>query len=281
MSTRVSGELDPEYVSARRVLLDALDTLHAHRAALILVGAQALYLHAGEADVAVAPSTTDGDLALDPRALSDDPRIDEAMTSAGFRLATPPGVWRSIGNIQIDLLVPDAVGGAGRRGARLGAHGTEVARKSRGLEAALEDKSEFVIKAFEPSDLREHRLAVAGPAALLVAKLHKLADRLSDPKRLARKDALDVLRLLRAVPTAHLATSLRRLMAAEVSQAVTTEAIAHLRTLFGSAASTGSQLAALAVEGVGDPLTVAASCAVLAEELLSALASSIDRRDGP
>lgn len=281
MSTRVSGELDPEYVSARRVLLDALDTLHAHRAALILVGAQALYMHAGEADVAVAPSTTDGDLALDPRALSDDPRIDEAMTSAGFRLATPPGVWRSIGNIQIDLLVPDAVGGAGRRGARLGAHGTEVARKSRGLEAALEDKSEFVIKAFEPSDLREHRLAVAGPAALLVAKLHKLADRLSDPKRLARKDALDVLRLLRAVPTANLATSIRRLMDAEVSQAVTTEAIAHLRTLFGSAASTGSQLAALAVEGVGDPPTVAASCAVLAEELLSALASSADRNDGP
>ena len=90
-------------------------------------------------------------------------------------------------------------------------HGTEVARKTRGLEAALIDKSDFTIGALEASDTREHRLAVAGPAALLVAKLHKLSDRIADAggqkvgPRLAPKDALDVLRILRGVPTATLA----------------------------------------------------------------------------
>ncbi len=57
------------YRVARRVLLDALGALGAHREAVIVVGAQALYLQAGEADMAVAPYTTDGDLALDPSLL--------------------------------------------------------------------------------------------------------------------------------------------------------------------------------------------------------------------
>jgi hypothetical protein len=36
------GEPDPEYVAARRVLLDALEALGGHRRAVVLVGAQAL-----------------------------------------------------------------------------------------------------------------------------------------------------------------------------------------------------------------------------------------------
>jgi len=57
---------DPEalYALARRTLIDALELLEAHRDAVILVGAQAIYLHTGEADVAVAPTTKDADLAL-------------------------------------------------------------------------------------------------------------------------------------------------------------------------------------------------------------------------
>jgi hypothetical protein len=44
-------------------------------------------------------------------------------------------------------------------------------------------------------------LKVAGPTALLVAKLHKLADRRSSPHRHDDKDALDIYRLFQAVPT--------------------------------------------------------------------------------
>ena len=38
------GSPDPEYVAARRVLLDAFEALGAHRKSVVLVGAQAIYL---------------------------------------------------------------------------------------------------------------------------------------------------------------------------------------------------------------------------------------------
>jgi hypothetical protein len=42
------------YILARCVLLDALEALGAHCHAVVLVGAQAVYLRVGEADLAVA-----------------------------------------------------------------------------------------------------------------------------------------------------------------------------------------------------------------------------------
>lgn len=88
------GEPDPEYVVARRVLLDALDALQEQLEAVVLVGAQAIYLRVGEGDLAVAPFTTDGDIALDPSAIVPTPRLEEAFTRAGFvRDLTQPGVW--------------------------------------------------------------------------------------------------------------------------------------------------------------------------------------------
>jgi len=79
------GAAEPEYVIARRVLLDALAALRAHLDALVIVGAQAVYLHVGEGDLALAPYTTDGDLVVEPDRLADRPDVAEAMTSAGFR----------------------------------------------------------------------------------------------------------------------------------------------------------------------------------------------------
>ncbi|MFV2019023.1 hypothetical protein [Micromonospora sp. LOL_023] len=78
-------DVQPLYVAARRVLLDALHTLDRHRDAVVLVGAQAIYLQAGDADldVSVAPFTADADLSIDPDKLGPDPRIAEAMQAAG------------------------------------------------------------------------------------------------------------------------------------------------------------------------------------------------------
>ena len=56
--------IEPLYVAARGVLLDALDALGEQREALILAGAQAIYIHTGAADLAVAEFTTDGDLVV-------------------------------------------------------------------------------------------------------------------------------------------------------------------------------------------------------------------------
>ena len=53
----MSGGPDLLYVRARTALLDAADALAEQRDALVLVGAQAIYLHTGRADFAVAEYT--------------------------------------------------------------------------------------------------------------------------------------------------------------------------------------------------------------------------------
>ena len=112
---------------------------------------------------------------------------------------------------------------------------------------------------------------MAGPASLLVSKLHKLAERLDEPGRLKDKDALDVLRILRAVPTADLAERLRRLQTDSRAAAVTAEAIGQLQALFGTPDAPGSGFAARALEALDPADTIKASCAALCQDLLSVL----------
>lgn len=200
------GEPDRLYIEARRALLDALEALAPHRDSLILVGAQAVYLHTGEADVAVAPYTKDADVAIDPRHLGAHPVLDDAMQAAGFEPGDQPGIWKAAATMaQVDLLVPDTLGGPGRhRGAHIEGHGRRAARRVAGIEGALVDNASMSIGSLEASDSRRVELRVAGPAALLVSKLHKLGEGQERPDRLLDKDALDVYRLLVAVPTASL-----------------------------------------------------------------------------
>ena len=59
----MSGAPDPLYVRARTALLDAAEALAEQLDAVVLVGAQAVYIHTGDADfVATAPYTTDARL---------------------------------------------------------------------------------------------------------------------------------------------------------------------------------------------------------------------------
>ncbi len=167
------GEVDPLYVAARRVLLDALEALKNQHAALILVGAQAIYLHTGEAKFSVPECTTDAD--------------------------------------------------------------------------------------------------IAGPAALMVAKLHKISERISSPDRLADKDALDAYRLLRAIETEPLVEALRRLLRDDRSRDVTKAAIDYLRDLFGTPEAQGCGMAARSVVPLENPDEITAALAALAGDLLSSL----------
>ena len=136
--------IDAHYIRARAVLLDALDALVPFREAVVLVGAQAVYVHthAIDADFAVSPFTYDADLALNPELLIGQPGpvhpplITAAMQAAGFTLTDQPGIYKRADGSQVDLLVPEAVGGPGSRGARLGIHGNRAARKVHGLEGA-------------------------------------------------------------------------------------------------------------------------------------------------
>ena len=122
---------DPLYVVAREVLLDALEALADHRESIVLVGAQAIYLHTGNADMAVPAFTTDGDLLIEPARLKPAPKIGDVMARAHFRRGLQPGSWlcdRMVGSvpatIPVDLLVPEARSqDLAGRGAR-GEHGT-------------------------------------------------------------------------------------------------------------------------------------------------------------
>jgi hypothetical protein len=269
---RDTGLVDPEYVAARRVLLDALGALGVHRKAVVLVGAQAIYLRVGAGDLSVAPFTSDGDLAVNPAVLDDEPLLAEALAAAGFALAVKPGTWAR-DDVQIDLMVPEAVGGAGRRSARLGPHGTDVARKAKGLEAAIVDHDVFTLAALDPADPRTVEVAIAGLPALLIAKLHKLAEREVTPARWSPKDGLDVLRILRGGDLDAIGATLAALEAHPIAGAVTREAHAHLHRLFAKPSAYGPAMAVRATVGLEDPATIAASCVVLASDLRSAWAA--------
>jgi hypothetical protein len=263
-------------VAARSALLDAMEALADQREALVLIGAQAIYLHTGAAPVALGEATKDTDLAVDPRVLTDDPLLEEAMERAGFHrnLTDPqPGSWLSPRGIPVDLMVPAALAGeGGRRGGRIPPHSRHATRRTPGLEAAVVDHAPMTITALDPSDTRSVEMEVAGPAALLVAKLHKLGERRDTPGRLLDKDAHDIYRLLVATETVTLATAFAKLRRDELAGSVTDEAIVYLEQLFASDPDAlGSAMAGRAEELFGNAAVVSAAVATLAADLVAAL----------
>lgn len=265
----MSGAPDPLYVQARRVLLDATDALAEQLDAIVLVGAQAIYLHTGDTDLAVAEYTTDADFSIGPADLANSPLLAELMTSGGFVPDQHPGAWLSPDGITVDLMVPEALAGVGSRGARLGPHGKRVARKAKGLEGALVNRDRMTITALDPNDDRSVSMFVAGPAALLVAKTHKIAERIGNTNRIRDKDALDVLRLLQSTTTAELAGGLELMRRDVVSHDITEEAITQLGPLFGTRTAVGIQMAVRAAGINADPQTITASFILLVTDLLN------------
>ena len=237
-----------EYVIARRVLLDCLDLLAAQSGALVLVGAQAIYLQTPVLDVGLPASTTDGDIAIDPDLLFENPDLAEVLESAGFRPHTSPGTWFSPEGVPIDLLVPSgALPASSRRTAPLEGQGGRTARRTSGLELALHDNTKMELGALDPSDTRLAIVKVASPAALVVAKIIKLAERMSGPKsdRILAKDASDVLRMLRYNDTAASGATLGRFAADGIGSGTIESAVEFLRSQL---ALRRSPLTELAVE---------------------------------
>lgn len=184
-------------------------------------------------------------------------------------LTAEPGIWEARFRregfaddvvVPVDLIVPMHVAaGPGRRSARLtGGHGKHSARKSEGLEGALVDHGPVEITSIDPADERSIVINVAGEAAMLVAKLHKLGDRLEKPERLDAKDAGDVCRLFDVIAPDDMATRLKRLLDDERSAGATTKAIAYGDVLFGSATGTGVRLGVEALRTTIPGPTVAA-----------------------
>lgn len=265
----------PEYVSARRALLDALAALADHLDNLILVGAQAVYHHAGEAELSVPIMTTDGDLAINTHGLEDAPEIGKLLRDVGFTAGPNPGHWIAPSSVAVDLMVVPHQAGTSKpsaRAARLQPHEKFTARIARGLEPALVDNTHVVIGSFEPDDDRSVRLRVAGPAALLTAKGIKMAERLelagTEPHRVKNKDALDAFRIFQAVETDDLVRGFGVHSQEEHAAAVSKEAIELYREHASTPQGALPVLAGAAAQG--DP-SVAPAFAALVTGLLAAL----------
>jgi len=271
----VNGDRDL-LIRARSALLDALEALAEHRRAIVIIGAQAIYLRTGGIAVPLPELTKDSDLALDPRSLGREPLIEEAMRRGGFEphVDRPqPGTWFNREGIPVDLMVPEALSGeGGRRGARVPPHSNSAMRRATGLEAAVVDRDRMRVESLTPGDSRVYEAFVAGPAALLVSKLHKIAERQDQPERLNDKDAHDSYRLLMGIPTKTLAIAFERLRSDPLAGEVTRASLVYLDQLFASGpAALGSQMAGRAEAGVGAPEVVSASVSALATDLLKRL----------
>lgn len=270
--------LDLRHVAARRVLLDVLVRLAPHGPAVIVAGAQAVYLRTGDADLTIAPYTTDGDVAIDPSLLGKEPQLAQAMGEAGFKPSVEPGIWLAPAVIDgaevaipVDLIVPEhAAAPGGRRGARLGVHGNRAARRARGLEAALVDHAPMTISALDSADPRTVEAEVAGEAALLVAKAHKIHDRVESDRadRLDDKDAADVVRLMRTTDPVRVAETLRGLVEDPIAGAVSADGVAMLDVLFGRPGRRGVEMASEALRLAMPATEVEALCVAYTRELV-------------
>ena len=275
MSDLPQAEPAPELVAARQVLLDALDILAPHKAGLILIGAQAVYMHLGTGTVAAPPTTTDADLALDTDLLAVEPEIASALADAGFTCPNQPGHWVNAHGLAVDLMVATHQSGRTKtkaRSARIPPHDNRTARPAQGLAPAIADNSVETVRALDPADPRSHQIRVAGAPALLVAKTIKIQERLANEAsgqlgRVIDKDALDILRLLQGTSTADV---LHGLTQHEPGSAAARECQRTLEALRGLGADDSSPLATLATRAaLGDP-TIAPSMRLLVGELLDA-----------
>jgi hypothetical protein len=256
------------YVAARRVLLDALDALAGQREALILVGAQAVYLRSGDANLQVAVYTADADLSIDRTRLSDIPLLERAMLDGGFQLSSnsagrQPGQWfRTVEmdgtpvDIPIDLLIPGQFSGTSknRRTPNLDPHDRMAVRKVAGLELATVDNDIVQITSLEPnSDSRSINIKVAKTPALLVAKAYKIHDRANEtkPGRAADKDAGDVIRLMRTSDPRKVGTTFGQLLvhADPRIKETTQTGLGFLKEQFGRVRGSGIEMAQRALAG--------------------------------
>ncbi len=268
------GENDPVVIVARLVLLDALEAIAGQRDAVILVGAQAVYMHTGRAALAVAEYTRDVDLAIDVERIASEPKLAEALAAAGFRKGDQPGTWLTARRtsaedpVPVDFLVAEAVAGRpGRRATTVPGQPENTARQVRGLEGALVDNDIGTIRALD-ADPRSFTIRVAGPAALIVAKVHKIAERV-ETKRSRDKDALDVYRILRAVEPDDLGNRFSGLLASQVASEPTTAALTLFASLFGSSGAAGTDMVVRATSGLEPEEGVRRSSVALAHDLLA------------
>ncbi len=187
------------------------------------------------------------------------------MAAGGFALSQAPGTWsrrEEVGTgsaeIAVDLLVPEALGGTWpkkARGGRIPPHASTATRQVRGLEVAAVDNDWLAIRSLDHDASDRSRSArVAGIVALLVAKAHKIDDRLRDrvrqPGRLQDKDAGDVVRLMQLPGARRVADRFEQSLEDPGVGDVVRDGLTMLRSQFANSRATGTRMAVAALEGI-------------------------------
>jgi hypothetical protein len=149
-----------------------------------------------------------------------------------------------------------------------------IARRAIGLEGSILDHDVIEVGALEGTDSRRCNVRVAGPAALVVAKVYKLRDRLAEGKgdRIADKDAADVYRLMLAVPMREFVRRQRPLLDDETAGPVCREAVKLMAELFGARGAIGVAMASEALRVAVPPERIADVCTGFIRELREELA---------
>lgn len=261
-------------IEAREALIDAVEALGTQAKSLILVGAQAIYLHTDQLELVVAPATKDSDFAIDSRSLDDNPILEEKLSAAGFMrdpISRNPGAWINLKGIPVDFMVPaKLVSAKSRRSVNLNPHADYVARKTVGLEAALLDNDVCEIKSFSPTSSRSCRVAVAGPASLLVAKLIKVGERIDQSRISSDKDSYDILRIFEAVEATTLVSKFVEFSENELTEVIVEKALEILSTHFASSQEAYGPVSAGRVEaGIGNPDEISAKLWAYSLEFLT------------
>ena len=116
----------------------------------------------------------------------------------------------------------------------------------------LVDHAPMVVAALDPLDQRAVVVEVAGAAALLVAKAHKIHDRIAAGRahRLDDKDAADVYRLMQSTSPVVIGERLAALRRDPIAGTVVAAAVDQLGTLFGRRAGLGITMTSRALRGV-------------------------------
>ncbi|MBV9011951.1 MAG: hypothetical protein JO272_07855 [Pseudonocardiales bacterium] len=167
------------------------------------------------------------------------------MTAAGFTQGTDPGHWHRpekigdrIEEVVVDLMVADTFSGPGsRRSGVIPPHSRAATRRTPGLEPAAVDADIMAVPSLEPErDGRVLEVRVAGVAALLIAKCHKLGERIHEAgqRRPVAKDAGNVLRLMLATDPSPVRQRLELLLADPRAEASTRQGLDYLDELFGA-----------------------------------------------
>lgn len=267
MVGRAGAPMDSLTLATRVAIANVVRTLGGNSEALVLIGAHAIYLRTPDFRSAVAPATKDADFVLRPEVLTTIDPLDQVLVSAGYQRkgSDLPGTWVDPTGAELDFMTPGPR--RSKRSAPVPPHGQGAIQHVEGAEGCLVDFDLMPLP-----DVNNVRIRVAGSAGLLIAKLHKVHERIGTPQRDYAKDSFDIYRLLAGTTPDEITSRLKAILASPFGVESAESGLRLLEELFAAGADApGSLRAGRAAAPARDAEQIALSASLLAREVLSDL----------